>query len=103
MDGKVIGKITRNFAVAGWIFIFLFVVGIKFPIFFALGFLVWGVGAILFFFNVLSTILLVICRCKNTQGRFYIKYLILSFSFIIIYPIFFCIVLRNSDSIWGTI
>ncbi|MET1123319.1 hypothetical protein ABWU59_30890 [Priestia megaterium] len=43
MDGKVIGKITRNFAVAGWIFIFLFVVGIKFPIFFALGFLGWGV------------------------------------------------------------
>ncbi|MBX4162771.1 MULTISPECIES: hypothetical protein [Priestia] len=46
MDEKTIGKITRNFAIAGWIFVFLFIIGYIFPFFFILGFLGWGIGGI---------------------------------------------------------
>ncbi|GAB1763503.1 hypothetical protein M3592_26320 [Priestia aryabhattai] len=99
MDEKTIGKITRNFAIAGWIFVFLFIIGYIFPFFFILGFLGWGIGGILFFFNFLCLIWLVICVCKNVKDKFYIRHLILTVSFVIVYPIFFYIVLKNAHSL----
>jgi len=99
MDGKTIGKITRNFAIAGWFFIFLFIIGYIFPFLFILDFLGWGIGAILFFFNILSLIWLVICGFRNIKDELYVRHLILTISFVIVYPIFFYMVLRNTHTL----
>ncbi|MED3821922.1 hypothetical protein ABE112_23585 [Priestia aryabhattai] len=94
---KTIGKITRNFAIAGWIFMFIFISGYIFPALIILGFLGWGIGAILFFFNILCLIVLIVGGFKNIKDKFYIRYLILTISFVIAYPIFFSIVHQNAD------